>query len=462
MPYIEPRPWLRAFAWLGFLAPFFFVTYLGSLEIVSWREHVPTLVFDWEKHIPFLAWTIVPYWSIDFLYGLAIFLCATRFELNRLGMRLLSAQVIAVMIFLIAPLQLTSTIPAETGIFAPLFAALAEVVSKPYNLAPSLHIALLIILWVHYARHIPIRWHVPMHIWAALIGISVLTTNQHHFFDVPTGAALGFFCLWLWPERGPSPLKSAQVARDTRRWKLAAIYSVGAGACLTVAVMIGGWFLWLLWPALSLILVALAYALFGAALFQKTEEGTLSIASRWLLWPYLMAARINAALWAQRIPEPVEIAPRLFLGRVPSLVYPDLRVIDVSAELQAPARADAWVAYPMLDLVAPSPRDLCAAAKITDDTYRGTQTDVRICCALGLSRSAATAAVWLATYGGMSSVQAAIDHLRTMRPETVLSRTQIKAIETASHLLHPPDRVSLTLSERDGAAPHSRSRPVLG
>lgn len=171
------RPFWRALLWLGFLAPFFFITYLGSLEIVSWREHVPVLVYEWERHIPFLAWTVVPYWSIDLLYGLSLFLCLTRFELDRLGLRLLSAQVISVTIFVIAPLKRTSTVPADTGVFSFLFAALEDMVGKPFNLAPSLHIALLVILWVHFARHIPKRWHIPMHLWASLIGVSVLTTN---------------------------------------------------------------------------------------------------------------------------------------------------------------------------------------------------------------------------------------------------------------------------------------------
>ena len=46
------------------------------------------------------------------------------------------------------------------------------------------------------------------HVWCFLIGASVLTTWQHHFIDIPTGALLGLFALWLFPPRAtcPSPV----------------------------------------------------------------------------------------------------------------------------------------------------------------------------------------------------------------------------------------------------------------
>ena len=427
---LRDRPWGLATLWLVIVGGFFFVSYLGSLELVALRDEVPVLVFDWERHIPFLAWTIVPYWSIDLLYALAFFLCLSRAELFGLVRRLLSAQVIAVTIFLVAPLKLTSAIPADTGIFAPFFAALAGVVGKPYNMAPSLHIALLVILWDFYARHVPPRWHPAMHLWALLIGMSVLTANQHHVFDVPTGAALGLFCLWLWPSEGASPLAGARLTRSRRRLGLAAAYALGGALFLATAILVGGWALWLLWPALSLWLVVLAYLCLGPSAFQKGEDGRMSLAARWLLWPYLVGARVNAFAWARSL-QPTTIAMGLQLGRLADASKADA-VLDLTAEMPTPKTRARVTARPMLDLVAPSPRDLADAALALDRLRKATPHGaVLVCCALGYSRSAAVAAVWLAAFGGLGTAERAIAHLRRHRPGIVLGQ-QLRANITAA------------------------------
>ncbi len=428
----ERRPWGPAIVWLCFLTPLFFITYLGSLEIVSWRDHVPVILFDWERHIPFLAWTVVPYWSIDALYGLSLFICLTRDELSRHARRLLSAQMIAVPIFLIAPLKLTSTIPADTGIFAFFFGALDDIVGKPFNMAPSLHIALLITLWVRYAHHVPRRWHWPMHVWAMLIGISVLTANQHHFFDVPTGMMLGFFCLWLWPERGASPLAALRLTNDPKRRRLGALYGAAASALVVAAWQLGGTALWLLWPAQSLLLVALGYAAIGPALFQKDEAGRMSLAAQWLLWPYLLGARLNAWLWTRRLPEHVRVLDPVSVGRLPRAAgAPNNRhVIDVCAELPAPDGDKRWTSLPMLDLITPSPAALCEVARKIDRAARDSET-VLVCCALGFSRSAASVVTWLAAFGHVEHVDDAIDLLRSKRPEIVLNAPDLVAINSA-------------------------------
>ena len=69
----EPRPWRRAALWLAFLGPFFFASYGFANGFASTRAHVGVIAFDWERNIPFLPWTIVPYWSIDVLYAISFF-----------------------------------------------------------------------------------------------------------------------------------------------------------------------------------------------------------------------------------------------------------------------------------------------------------------------------------------------------------------------------------------------------
>jgi membrane-associated phospholipid phosphatase len=180
--------------------------------LTSRRADVPSIVFAWERRIPFVPWTIVPYWSIDVFYGLSVFVCKTREELDGLVRRLLTAQAVAATCFLVFPLKFAFAHPDTHGIPHVLFRALAAV-DRPFNQAPSLHIALLAILWRLYASHVRGGARVLLHVWFALIGLSVLTTYQHHVFDVPTGALLGVFCIWLWPQRVWTP----DAVPDTRQ-----------------------------------------------------------------------------------------------------------------------------------------------------------------------------------------------------------------------------------------------------
>ena len=69
------RPWRRAAAWLAFLGPFFFATYGLATWVTAQRPEVGDVVFAWERAIPFLSWTIVPYWTIDLLYAVSLFVC---------------------------------------------------------------------------------------------------------------------------------------------------------------------------------------------------------------------------------------------------------------------------------------------------------------------------------------------------------------------------------------------------
>lgn len=442
-PAPAARPWRQAALWLACLAPFFYLSYGFANHLAAQRADVGTVVFDWERSVPFVAWMIVPYWSINLFYGLSLFLCRRRDELHAHGRRLLTAQLIAVSCFLLFPLGYSFVRPPTHGIPGFFFNALTSF-DKPFNQAPSLHIALLIVLWDLYRRLLPARrsaWpaRALLHGWSWLIAVSVLTTYQHHFVDVPTGALLGLCCLWLWPLDGPSPLRGARWTRDPRRRQLALRYLVGALACFAAAAGCGGAMLWLCWPGVALLMVAANYAVFTAAGFQKDAQGRMSFAARWLLWPHRLGAWINARLWTRREPPAVEVASGVWLGRMPTLHEAQrlgiTHLVDLSAELTPPRRLDT-LCVPMLDLVAPDPAALRAAAEAVE-----TQRDaagkgrVLICCALGYSRSAAAAAAWLLHTGRAERVDEAVERLRRKRPNLVLHETHHLAL--APLALHP-------------------------
>jgi membrane-associated phospholipid phosphatase len=427
---LTARPWRRAIAWLAVLGPFFYLTYGTANWLASLHSDVPSIVFGWEHGIPFLGWTIIPYWSINAFYGISLLVCGTRDELDTHARRLLTAQVIAVTCFILFPLRFTFTQPETDGISGFLFAALTSF-DKPFNQAPSLHIALLVILWVLYARHLP-RWaRLVLHPWFALVGVSVLTTYQHHFIDIPTGALLGFFCLWLWPDRGQSPVALFAITRDPKRRSLALRYLAGAAVMAIVAALGGGLWLWLLWPAVSLALIAANYAVFGASGFQKDADGRMSLAAKVMLAPYLVAAFFNSRAWTRHESTSVPVADGVALGRIPvsGEAKSFAAVVDLSAELPA-LHPGTTRALPMLDLVTPDPRRLREAAAAIEAARAG--GPVLVCCALGYSRSASALATWLLVTGRAPDVDSAIAVIRAVRPRIVLSAAARDAIREAT------------------------------
>ncbi len=426
-PRPEARLWRRAFAWLLFLAPFFYLTYGGANWLAARHDHVPSVVFDWEHLIPFVAWTIIPYWSINAFYGLSFFVCTSKAELDTHGLRLLTAQIIAVTCFILFPLRFTFAQPQTAGVPGFLFDALTSF-DKPYNQAPSLHIALLVILWSLYSRHVP-RWSLwLLNAWFLLVAVSVLTTYQHHFIDLPTGVLLGLFSVWLWPNEGRSPLAHVAFTHDPTRQRLALRYAIGGFALGSGGFLIGGIALLVLWPAVALLMVAANYAFFGPEGFQKRHDGRMSVAARLLLAPYHVGAWVNSRVWTRSHSGSVAVADGVALGRIPSRSESAAHAtIDLCAEL--PGRGLRCYAFPMLDLVPPDPERLLAAARAIETARQ--DGPVLVYCALGYSRSASAVATWLALTGRAASVDDAIARVRAARPRIVLADDAKQAIAAA-------------------------------
>ncbi|ROR11460.1 phosphatase PAP2/dual specificity phosphatase family protein [Erwinia sp. JUb26] len=416
------RQWKQGLYWLLLLGPLFFLSYGQVNHFTATRADVGSLVFSWEHAIPFMPWTIVPYWSIDLLYGLSLFICTTQRELTRHAWRLLAASLVACTGFLLFPLKFTFTRPESPGIFGWLFHQL-EQFDLPYNQAPSLHIILTWLLWLRFRQHLtgPVRWLAAGWFW--LIAVSVMTTWQHHFIDVITGIAAGIAISYAIPMTGGWRWRRP----SSRARRLAARYAAGA---LLMALIAWGvpYGTMLLWPAAALLMVAAGYAGLGTTVFQKTPEGQLSLSARWLLWPYLAGARLSKRWFSRTLPAISPILGEVSLGGFPGRTSGYAAVLDLTAEFHHRAEPGTiWHSCPMMDLLVPDLPDLQRAVDRLN-LLRQPQKTLLVCCALGLSRSATVVAAWLLTERHADSVEAAVEIVRLQRPQVVLTADHLRLL----------------------------------
>ena len=385
---------LRRLAWLAFLGPLFFVSYnLANAIAAAKGDSVPSILFAWERYVPFLAWTIVPYWSSDLLYAAAFLTCRTKNEIDRLGFRLLAIQAISVCFFVLFPLKVTHSAPLPDGLFGTLFQTLISF-DLPYNQAPSLHASLAYILWIQFRGPV---WGA----WFLLTGISTMTTYQHHFIDLPTGLWAGVLVVALIPETSRP---------ECSRPRLAAFYTVGSAIFTVMAFRFAWWIL--LWPAFSLSLVAAAYWTGNVETLGKRGGSP-----PFWMWPYTLFAWTNSRLWNSKTSE---VANGVWVGRADTKGF--RTVVDLTGEL--PLQADRHV--PMLDLAMPS-CDQISAAVAAISSLSG-QRPTLVCCALGYSRSAAAVAAWLVASGHSDSVEQAVAAVRKARPKVVLSPAMVERL----------------------------------
>lgn len=410
----------------------FYGTYGLTNRLTEQRGGVPEIVFGWERDIPFLAWTIVPYWSLNLMYAAAFFLCRSVREQNRYTARLLLAQAVATVCFLLFPLQFGWPKPETDGISGWLFDSLAAF-DRPYNQAPSLHIILTLVVGSFYWHRFP-NIRLPLALWLLLIAASVLTTFQHHFIDIPTGALAGCLVLWLLPPvSGRHPAGRHRADAGCRR--LAKRYLAGAAVCAGGACSGGAW-LWLLWPAVSLLLVAYAYIRGGAAVFQKRADGRHSFAAAALMLPYTLGVRLNMAFWLRGKAKSAAVRDGVFVGSVTAEAG-FASAVDVCAEYACLKPPADYVCIPMLDLAAPAAADLAEAARELE-RLRREHGETLVCCALGYGRSAAVVLVWLLVYGGCTDLAEAVGRLKAVRPQAVLpAATEAGVLEAVRRLRMP-------------------------
>lgn len=421
----------------------FYSSYGFANHLASLRTNVPEIYWQWERQLPFWAWSIVPYWTLNGFYAAAFCLPSTRAQVIRLFWQLLLAQLIAVLCFVCFPLTFTWAKPDTTGLTGRLFHALAGF-DQPFNQAPSLHIMLTLIIGRFYWYRLPPTLRGLWLLWLLLIALSVLTTYQHHFIDIPTAVAAASVVLWLLPMWRTQAVRSAWFRSSTHQHSLpkpkrtqrhvvaALLYATLAMLALGMAWHLQDAYWWLLWLTLAWTVLACVYVTADAAMWQKLPTGKHTLAITLLVLPLYPIIRANMAFWLRKQPLAVQVHERLAVGSVLA-ANGFAAVVDVCAEYPVWRTPLHYHSVPCLDMVVVPAAALRHAANCVHDWMQHNQQPVLVCCALGYSRSVAVVLTYLVQYEHMP-LQEAYQLLQTVRPQMVLSPLQLREIEKANHV----------------------------
>lgn len=173
----------------------FVVIYGGTNLLTRHRDDVHRIYFEWELAIPMLPAMVWVYASIIPLMLLPLFYIDSR-QLKSLARQMALAMLIAGAVFLLYPGQIGYAPIADlsTGI------RLIRQIDLPYNVLPSLHVALSAIIMSHLYRVFELPGRLFLAAWLLALIASVVLTHQHHLADVLGAAILVWLCQQLLPQ----------------------------------------------------------------------------------------------------------------------------------------------------------------------------------------------------------------------------------------------------------------------
>jgi hypothetical protein len=284
---------------------------------------------------------------------------------------------------------------------------------------PSLHIAIRTILADTYGRHSRRLLKASSQTWFCLIGLSTVFTYQHHVIDVAGGFVLALFCYYLIPEHAhPQPV--------TTNASVGTKYSAGAALLTAIAVWLRPAGVLLVWPAISLAIVAGAYFGLYSGITRK-HNGRLPLSSRVILAPWLLGQYLSLLYYRRQCRAWDQVAPNVWIGRrlnereaLMAVNAGVTAVLDLTGEFSEPSsfRRLAYLNVPVLDLTAPAREQVRAAVDFIT-THRDAGV-VYVHCKIGYSRSVAVVGAWLREAGIAGTGEEAVEHMRAVRPSIVV------------------------------------------
>lgn len=213
------------------------------------------------------------------------------------------------------------------------------------------------------------------------------------------------------------------------------LFAISAALLVVTAFQRGGFWLLLLWPALSLSILSVGYLWRCPRVFGKQKNGVQSPLHVIALLPWLVylhvvwriARRVRREAGWTRLTDDILIGRRLLSHEIPSGID---AVIDLTCEFsEAPKlRGGEYYSFQILDASVPTVDELREwvqiAAKLSGTIY--------IHCAEGHGRTGLFAAFLLCKKGLAATVDEALALVQSKRPGARLNRRQRKTLTTAA------------------------------
>lgn len=225
------------------------------------------------------------------------------------------------------------------------------------------------------------------------------------------------------------------VAKPGTNPRVAAYYA--AGSLLVSLLVVFGW-PWacpLIWPALSMAVLVVAYLGLGPGIYGK-RNGVLSRYTRFIMAPTLLGQQLSLQYYRRKSPPWNEAVPGLLMGGILTeseshqLVQNDATaVLDLTAEFSetAPLLSLDYLNVRLLDLTAPTTSQL----QETVDFIRKRIASggvVYVHCKIGYSRTSTAVGAYLLASGRCASVDDVLAHLRATRPGIVIRPEAVDAL----------------------------------
>ncbi|MCI4624786.1 MAG: dual specificity protein phosphatase family protein [Candidatus Magnetoovum sp. WYHC-5] len=183
----------------------------------------------------------------------------------------------------------------------------------------------------------------------------------------------------------------------------------------------------------------LGSGIFGAKTFQKRKNGTLTLISYLIYWPYLVVDYIILYIIRVVRKENVydEILSGLYLGgrlwlfdKKDPLIKKIDYVLDLTSEFTEPfffRNKAGYLCIPLIDHHAPTLDELTYGVTWLVEQHK--KGYVYVHCAMGHGRSAIFVVAYVMFVNRLNSVEHAIEFVKTKRPVIRLNKKQIEVIE---------------------------------